>query len=376
MAARLVFTSKKLKGVADGLRALAGQPDPLGRTRRHVEIANGLTLQQETVPIGVLLVIFESRPDVLPQVAGLSIASGNGVLLKGGKEASRTNAVLHRVLCDAVSACTRGRVSPSVLGLVEGRDEIAQLLKLHKDIDLVIPRGSNDMVQKIMRSTRIPTLGHADGICHMYIDKAADIDKAALLIVDSKCDYPAACNALETLLLHEDLLASGAATRLLDAAAKAGVTVYGGPRAVASLALTPAQSLRIEYGDLAMAVEVVGGVREAIDHVNAHGSGHTDVVVTEDGEIAEQFLKGVDSADVFHNCSSRFADGFRLGLGAEVGISTSRIHARGPVGVEGLLTTRNRLVSDGSHTVADVAAGRVRYTHRDLMEEPAPRARL
>ena len=370
MAARLVFTPKKLKGVADGLRALASQPDPLGRMRRHVEIANGLTLLQETVPIGVLLVIFESRPDVLPQVAGLSIASGNGVLLKGGKEASRTNAVLHKTLCDAVAKYTNGRVDPSVLGLVEGRDEIAQLLKLHKDIDLVIPRGSNAMVQKIMSSTRIPTLGHADGICHMYIDRAADLKKACPLVVDSKTDYPAACNALETLLIHEALVQSGDANKILDAAKKAGVTVYGGPRAVTMLNLPPAQHLRIEYGDLAMAVEIVGGVTEAVEHVNAHGSGHTDVVVTEDPQVAQQFLRTVDSADVFHNCSSRFADGFRLGLGAEVGISTSRIHARGPVGVEGLLTTRNRLVSDAAHTVGEFASGKHRYTHRDLMDPP------
>ena len=368
MAARLVLTKAKLKVVADGLRALAKQPDPLGRMLRHIEISQGLTLQQETVPIGVLLVIFESRPDVLPQVAGLSVASGNGVLLKGGKEASRTNSVLHRTLCAAITHCTSGRVSPTVLGLVEGRDEVAQLLKLHKDIDLVIPRGSNDMVQSIMCSTRIPTLGHADGICHMYIDRTADLAKAEQLIIDSKCDYPAACNALETLLLHEQLLGTGAAARLVNTAHQAGIALYGGPHAVDALGLPAAQSLRIEYGDLTMAVEIVPSVNDAIDHVNAHGSGHTDVIVAEDAATADEFLRGVDSADVFHNCSSRFADGFRLGLGAEVGISTSRIHARGPVGVEGLLTTRNRLVSDTAHTVSDFANGRRMYTHRDLME--------
>jgi delta-1-pyrroline-5-carboxylate synthetase len=378
MHARLVLSPKKLKGVADGIRSLAAQDNPLGKTRRHVEISKGLTLVQETVPIGVLLVIFESRPDVLPQVAALSIASGNGVLLKGGKEASKTNAVLHKTLCDAIVRSTRGQVMPAVLGLVEGRDEINALLRLNKDIDLVIPRGSNDMVQTIMRSTRIPTLGHADGICHVYVDEHADLDKAIPLVVDSKCDYPAACNALETLLLHERLVASGGAQKVLEAAKKAGVTIYGGPRASAELGLPAAQSMRIEYGDLAMAVEIVPSVETAIDHINAHGSGHTDVIVTEDAVASEKFLKGVDSADVFHNCSSRFADGFRLGLGAEVGISTSRIHARGPVGVEGLLTTRNRLVSKAVHTVGDFAKGRSSYTHRDLMTEPGqqPRSRL
>ena len=378
MHARLVLSPKKLKGVADGIRALAGQRNPLGKTVRHVEISKGLTLLQETVPIGVLLVIFESRPDVLPQVAALSVASGNGVLLKGGKEASKTNQVLHKTLCEAIVQSTGGKVKPAVLGLVEGRDEINALLRLNKDIDLVIPRGSNDMVQTIMRSTRIPTLGHADGICHMYIDRAADLQKAIPLVVDSKCDYPAACNALETLLLHESLVASGGAAKVLSAAKDAGVTIFGGPRASAELGLPPAASMRIEYGDLAMAVEVVPSVAAAIEHVNAHGSGHTDVIVTEDPVAAETFLKSVDSADVFHNCSSRFADGFRLGLGAEVGISTSRIHARGPVGVEGLLTTRNRLVSNAAHTVSDFAKGRSAYTHRDLMDQHAaqPRSRL
>ena len=307
------------------------------------------------------------------QVAALAVASGNGVLLKGGKEASKTNAVLHRTLCDAVKESTAGRVGEAVLGLVEGRDEINALLKLNKDIDLCIPRGSNDMVQTIMRSTRIPTLGHADGICHMFIDQAANLDKAIPLVVDSKCDYPAACNALETLLLHESLVKSGGATRILDAAKKAGVVVYGGPRAASALGLPAAASMRIEYGDLAMAVEIVPHLSAAIEHVNAHGSGHTDVIVTEDPKAADTFLKGVDSADVFHNCSSRFADGFRLGLGAEVGISTSRIHARGPVGVEGLLTTRNKLVSNAAHTVGDFAKGRSSYTHRNLLEEPRSR---
>jgi delta-1-pyrroline-5-carboxylate synthetase len=374
MAARLVLSQKKLKGVADGIRALARQPNPLGRTKRHVEIAEGLTLLQETVPIGVLLVIFESRPDVLPQVAALSVASGNGVLLKGGKEAAKTNAVLHRTLQRAITESTRGRVGEGVLGLVGGREEIAELLKLHKDIDLVIPRGSNDLVQHVMRSTRIPTLGHADGICHMFVDKAADLAKAAPLLVDAKTDYPAACNALETLLIHDDLVGNGGAKRLIDAAKAAGVALYGGPRARATLGLPPATSMHVEYGDLAMAIELVPDVFGAIDHINAHGSGHTDVIVTEDPEAAETFLRAVDSAGVFHNCSSRFADGFRLGLGAEVGISTSRIHARGPVGVEGLLTTRNRLVSDSSHTVADFARGTASYTHRDLM--PPPHSRL
>lgn len=231
-------------------------------------------------------------------------------------------------------------------------------------------------MQSIMRSTRIPTLGHADGVCHMFIDAAADLPKATRLMLDAKTDYPAACNALETLLVHRAHLGGkgGAARALLDAARGAGIKLFGGPKAVLALGLAAAPSLRHEYGELAMCVEVVDGVDEAVAHVNAHGSGHTDVVVTEDSRVAASFMQCVDSANVFHNVSSRFADGYRFGLGAEVGISTGRIHARGPVGVEGLLTTRNRLVSKNGHTVADFSKGVARYTHRDLMQ--APMARL
>ena len=367
MAARLHFPPKKVKTVADGMRSLADQPDPLGRTVRHMEISPGLVLRQETVPIGVLLIIFESRPDVLPQVVSLAISSGNGLLLKGGKEAVHTNGAVHRLLTTALCRLSDGRVPETLIGLVEGREGIKQLLKLHKEIDLCIPRGSNQMVQSIMGSTRIPTLGHADGICHMFVDAAADLNKVETLMIDSKTDYPAACNALETLLIHESLVPSGGGLRLIEAARQANVELFGGPRAADTFGLPAAASLRHEYGALAMAVEIVTDVEAAIDHINSHGSGHTDVVVSEDAEVAERFMRQVDSADVFHNCSSRFADGFRFGLGAEVGISTSRIHARGPVGVEGLLTTRTRLVSDAAHTVSDFSAGRARYTHQNLL---------
>ena len=367
LAARLVLSPKKLSSVAAGIRSLAAQPNPLGRVRRHIELAAGLTLTQETVPIGVLLVIFESRPDVLPQVAALAIASGNGVLLKGGKEATWSNGVLHRTLGAAVERASAGRVPAAVLGLVEGRAAIGALLQLHDELDLVIPRGSNALVQHVMSHTRIPTLGHADGICHVYIDAAAALEKAVPLMLDAKTDYPAACNALETLLVHQSLVSTGGAAKLLEAARAAGIRVYGGPRACAALPLPAAESLRIEYGELAMAFELVSSVEAAIEHIHAHGSGHTDVIVTEDVEAAEAFLSGVDSADVFHNASSRFADGYRFGLGAEVGISTSRIHARGPVGVEGLLTTRNRLVSTSAHIVSDFSSGRRQYTHKDLL---------
>lgn len=368
-AARLHLPLKKLKGVTAGLRDIAKQPDPLWRTKRHVELAPGLVLRQETVPIGVILVIFESRPDVVPQVAALAIASGNGLLLKGGKEAARTNAVLHSILASTVERATSGRVKGSLLGLVETRAQIGALLQLQGAIDLVIPRGSNAMVQHIMSSTKIPTLGHADGVCHMYVDAAADPAKAERLMLDAKTDYPAACNALETLLVHQSAVGSGLATRLCEAARKAGIKLFGGPHACQLLInerLEPAADLHTEYGELAMCVEVVAGLAEAVEHIHTYGSSHTEVIVTEDPAAAEAFLSSVDAANVFHNASSRFADGYRFGLGAEVGISTSRIHARGPVGVEGLLTTRNRVVSTSSHTVGDFSSGKVTYTHQTL----------
>ena len=307
MKARLYLPPKKLKTVCEGIRAIAAQADPLGRVSRRVEIADGLRLTQESVPIGVLLVIFESRPDVLPQVAALAIASANGLLLKGGKEAVHTNRVLHSLIVGAVERASGGRVKRDVVALVEGREAIANLLTLNKEIDLCIPRGSNAMVQHIMGSTKIPTLGHADGICHMYIDASADPDKAARLAVDAKTDYPAACNAIETLLLH-DAVATGprkaVGQRVIADLRAAGVKLFGGPRAAKALGLPPAASLRHEYGELAIAVETVSGADAAIDHVNAHGSGHTDVVVAEDAKVAEAFMSRVDSADVFHNCSS------------------------------------------------------------------------
>lgn len=367
MAARLKLPPKKLKGVADGIRQLARQEDPLFKTKRHLELAPGLELRQETVPIGVLLVIFESRPDVVPQVSALAIASGNGLLLKGGKEAVHTNACLHGILAKAVERVTKGKVGQQIFGLVETRGQIAELLKLDHEIDLVIPRGSNSMVQSIMQSTRIPTLGHADGVCHMYVDVAADLARAEQLMVDAKTDYPAACNALETLLVHEAHLRSKGAAKLVQAARTAGIQVFGGPRAAPSLGLTPAEDMHFEYGDKRMAIEIVKDVNEAIAHINRYGSSHSDVIVTRDQPTAELFLKEVDSANVLQNASSRFVDGFRFGLGAEVGISTGRIHARGPVGVEGLLTTRNRVVSTSAHLVGDFSSGRQQYTHRDLM---------
>lgn len=358
---RLYLTPAKLARLAEGVRAVAAQPEPLGRVRSRRELAPGLELSQESAALGVVLVVFESRPDALPQIASLALRSGNGLLLKGGREAARSCAALHASLASAVAAAAPS-VGPDAVCLVEGREAVADLLALDDVIDLVIPRGGASLVAAVRSATRIPVLSHADGVCHLYVDADADADKACAIAVDAKTDYPAACNAMETLLLHESLL-PGPGEAVLDALRAAGVTLHGGPRAAARLDLPPADSLHCEWGTLDATVELVGGVEEALAHINAHGSGHTETIVTENEETARRFLAGADAACVHHNASSRFADGFRYGLGAEVGISTSRIHARGPVGVEGLLTTK--FVLRGSGQVVAKDAG-VQYTHREL----------
>jgi len=355
LAARLKLTPEKLDVLAEGLGALAEQEEPLGRVLRRSFLADGLELMQETVALGVVLVIFESRPDVLPQLAGLALRSGNGLLLKGGREAIHSNRILHEVLVSAIEPDLPG----GLFGLVETREEVGTLLSLDGCIDLVVPRGSGEMVRSIQAGTRIPVLGHADGICHVYVDKEASREKAEAIVVDAKTDYPSACNAMETLLLHEEY---AAAQDLLQALEGAGVRLFGGPRAAQRYGLDPAASLSHEYGDLAVCVEIVDGVDEAIEHIHTHGSGHTECVVTESEGTATRFLSGVDSACVFHNASTRFADGFRFGLGAEVGISTARIHARGPVGVDGLLTTRWRLTGQGD-TVGPFSRGERQFFH-------------
>ncbi|OQS06518.1 delta-1-pyrroline-5-carboxylate synthetase [Thraustotheca clavata] len=370
LRARLKLTKPKLETLAKGIRSIADQVEPIGQTVSKMEVSSGLVLEQLTCPIGVLLIVFESRPDSLPQIAALALRSGNGLLLKGGKEASHSNACLHKLIGDAIESETQGRVPRGVIGLVTTRDDVSELLKLDHVIDLCIPRGSNSLVTYIKKNTRIPVLGHAEGVCHMYIHSGANMEKAKSLVVDAKTDYPAACNALETLLVDKVHVDSGAIQSIIDALHDAGVKILVGPTA-ASLGVLPeaeaAPSLSHEYGAMALTLEVIsGGVEKAIAHINAHSSGHTESIVTEDKNVAEQFLDGIDSACVFHNASTRFADGFRFGLGAEVGISTGRIHARGPVGVEGLLTTKWKLRSNSVHTVASFTNGHNKYTHKPL----------
>ncbi|KAL1330814.1 delta-1-pyrroline-5-carboxylate synthase isoform X1 [Arachis ipaensis] len=359
LISRLTLKPEKISTLVRSVRMLADMEEPIGQILKRTELADKLILEKISCPLGVLLVIFESRPDALVQIAALAIRSGNGLLLKGGKEARRSNAVLHKVITSVMPET----VSDKLIGLVTSREEIPDLLKLDDVIDLVVPRGSNKLVSQIKESTKIPVLGHADGICHVYVDKSADINMAKQIVRDAKTDYPAACNAMETLLVHKDLINNGGLDELVFELRREGVQLYGGPTASALLNIVETSSFHHEYSSLACTVEIVDDVYAAIEHIHQHGSAHTECIVTEDCKVAETFLRQVDSAAVFHNASTRFCDGARFGLGAEVGISTSRIHARGPVGVEGLLT--NRWILRGNGQVVDGDRG-MNYTHKEL----------
>ncbi|KAK8711969.1 hypothetical protein V6N13_147223 [Hibiscus sabdariffa] len=362
LISRLALKPGKIAALAKSIRVIADMEEPIGCILKKTELADGLILEKTTCPLGVLLIIFESRPDALVQIASLAIRTGNGLLLKGGKEARQSNAILHKIITSVIPES----IGDKLIGLVASREDIPDLLKLDDVIDLVIPRGSNSLVSQIKSSTKIPVLSHADGVCHVYVDKSANTEVAKKIVLDAKIDYPAACNAMETLLVHTDLSSSGLLNELLAELRREGVTLYGGPKASSLLKLPEAQSLHHEYCSLACTVEIVDDVEAAIDHIHLHGRhvvSHTDCIVTNDLEVAETFLHRVDSAAVFHNASTWFCDGARFGLGAEVGVSTSRIHARGPVGVEGLLTTR--WILRGSGQVVNGDKGVV-YSHKDL----------
>ena len=360
---RLGLTESKLETLVEGVEALAAEPDPVGRVLRRTELDEGLLLRQVTSPIGVLLIIFESRPDAAVQIGSLALRTGNGVLLKGGAEAKHSN----RALIDCMRrAVAEEDLPPDVIRGVEGREAAQALLEHDELIDLVIPRGSGELVRAIQSSTRIPVLGHAEGICHLYLDAAADPEMARHLALDGKCDYPSACNAVETLLVHRAFLPQlpAVATALVEAGVELRADAEALPHCPGA---GPAgeEDGAVEYGDLILAVRTVGDLEEAVDHIHRYGSAHTDAIVSDDAEARERFLATVDSASVFANASPRFADGFRYGLGAEVGISTGRIHARGPVGAEGLLTTRWLLEGSGQGA-GDYGPGKRAFTHRRL----------
>lgn len=357
---RLLFDENKLSQTIEGIVSLTKLPDPAGRVMSVTELDDDLILKKVTCPIGVIGVIFESRPDALVQISVLCLKSGNSVLLKGGSEALETNKVLAQIIHDA--ACEAG-FSQGWLALLETRQDVSELLCMDEYIDLIIPRGSNEFVRYIIDNSRIPVLGHADGICHCYIDKAADIDKAVKIIKDSKLQYVAVCNALETLLVHKDI-ACHILPMVKEVFDAANVRIYGCERTKETIdvILADDDTYFTEYLDYAISVKIVDDLYEAMEHINRYGSGHTDVIVTEDNDAAEVFLEMIDSANVFHNCSTRFSDGFRYGLGAEVGISTNKIHARGPVGLEGLVIYKYKLTGDG-HIVSDYVEGIKKFKH-------------
>lgn len=364
---RLRFDEQKIADVCTGIDRLIEIDDPVGRTISATELDAGLELYKVSCPIGVIGVIFESRPDALVQISTLCLKSGNAVLLKGGSEAQHTNKMLADVIC---RASEQAGIPKGWLGLMETRADVAEILKMDEYIDLLVPRGSNEFVRHIMDNTNIPVLGHADGICHVYVDGEADLDMAVKIAVDAKCQYCAVCNAAETLLVDEKV-AKDFLPRIKAAYDQANVEIRGCERTVAIINVKPAteKDWTSEYLDYVISVKVVGGIDEAIEHINRYGSGHTDTIVTADKKKAAKFTDLVDSANVFWNCSTRFSDGYRYGLGAEVGISTNKIHARGPVGMEGLLIYKWKLLGSGQVVAEYSGSGGKKFTHKKLNKD-------
>lgn len=359
---RLKFDEGKLKGVVEGIRELIKLPDPLFKTLLKRSLDEGLTLYRETCAIGVIGVIFESRPDAMVQISTLCIKSGNCAILKGGSEAANTNRAIFNIIH---SAAVKMGMPEYSLVQAEERNEITELLDCHEYVDLLIPRGSNAFVQYIMNNTKIPVMGHADGICHVYVDSEADIDKAVKVVVDAKTQYVSVCNATETLLVNEKI-AGVILPKLKEALEKKNVEIRGTKEVMDIIACAQAteEDFAAEYLDYIVSVKLVKSVQEAVEHINYYGSHHTDAIITESKENAEYFMQYVDSAGVYQNCSTRFADGFRYGFGAEVGVSTGKLHARGPVGLEGLVTYKYKLFGDG-HIVDDYASGRKQFNFRE-----------
>ncbi len=373
---RLKFDEHKLEDVCAGLLQLRELPDPLGRVTLNRELDEGLLLKRITCPIGVIGVIFEARPDALVQIASLCIKSGNCALLKGGKETVNTNRILFKLIHESVTAVG---LPENCLCQAETHSEIDELLACDRYVDLIIPRGSNAFVRHIMDNTKIPVMGHADGICHIFVDEECDQETAIRIIIDAKTQYTAACNAVETLLIHRGI-ADEFIPKLAAALAKENIKIRGTQEVVSKASAGVENSgdaagdmietitdddFETEYLSLTVGIRLVDDLDEAIRHINTHGSHHTDSIITDNNNNAERFMQMVDSAGVYHNCSTRFSDGFRYGFGAEVGISTGKIHARGPVGLEGLVTYKYKLYGHGQ-TVGDYASGVRSFHHRDL----------
>jgi glutamate-5-semialdehyde dehydrogenase len=364
---RLKFDEGKIADCIAGIESLIKLDDPVGRTLSATELDRGLQLYKVSCPIGVIGVIFESRPDALVQISTLCLKSGNAVLLKGGSEAQHTNKILAEIISRASQSAG---IPKGWLGLMETRADVAEILKLDEYIDLIIPRGSNEFVRHIMDNTSIPVLGHAEGICHVYVDGDADLDMAVRISVDSKCQYVAVCNAAETLLVDAKI-AKEFLPKVKTALEDKGVELRGCKKTASIIKVKPAaeKDWSTEYLDYIISIKVVDGLDEAISHINRYSSRHTDTIVTADKQKAAKFMNLVDSANVFWNASTRFSDGFRYGLGAEVGISTSKIHARGPVGLEGLVIYKWKLLGSGQ-IVADYSGKNAKkFTHKKLQKD-------
>ena len=369
---RLKFNEDKLKDVIAGIEQLISLSDPLGKNLLHRELDAGLELYRVSCPIGVIGVIFEARPDALVQISCLCLKSGNCAILKGGKETANTNRVLFNIIHD--TAVSSG-LPEKCLVQVELHNEIDELLSCDKDVDLLIPRGSNAFVQYIMNNTKIPVMGHADGVCHTYVDADADIEKAIPILIDAKTQYTAACNATETVLVNRKL-ATEFLPKLAKAFSECNVKLHGTEEVQALLKnevedaadsdfIMEENDFHREYLDMVVSLKLVDSAEEAVNHINRFGSHHTDAIITENKEAAEYFMQMVDSAGVYQNCSTRFADGFRYGFGAEVGISTSKLHARGPVGLDGLVTYKYKLFGSGQ-IVNDYSTGVKEFHFRDI----------
>jgi glutamate-5-semialdehyde dehydrogenase len=364
---RLEVTDAKIDDMINGIQDVAKLVDPVGKTLNAIELDNGLELYQIATPIGVIGMVFESRPDVVPQIISLALKSGNCVLLKGGKESAYTNKSIFDILINSIDS---NYIPKDAFQLIEKREDVTEMLKLDKYIDLIVPRGSNEFVRFVQSNTKIPVLGHSEGICHVYVDKKYDNKKAVDVCLDSKVQYPAVCNAIETLLVHKD-------------SSKIFLPIIGKKYKDAKVEMRCCEkSLEImkdldvkkaseedwstEYNDLIISIKIVDSIEEAIDHINNYGSHHTDSIITEDKEVANTFLKYVDSSSVMLNTSTRFADGFRYGKGAEIGISTGKIHARGPTGLEGLLIYKYILLGKGQKVADYVGTNAKKYSHKQL----------
>jgi len=365
---RLELDAAKLDDIAAMVESVAEQDDPLGETLAARELDDDLELYKVAVPIGVVATVFESRPDALVQIAALALKSGNAVILKGGSEASESNRVLYDVIREATEDLPTGWAQ-----LIEAREDVDRLLEMDDAVDLVMPRGSSEFVSYIQDNTQIPVLGHTEGVCHVYVDDAADLEMAEDVAFDAKVQYPAVCNAVETLLVNE-AVAEEFLPGMVERYEDAGVELRGDEATRDIVDVDPAteDDWDTEYGDLELAIKVVEDVYDAVDHVNAHGSKHTESILTEDEDAAAVFMRGIDAASVFHNASTRFADGYRYGLGAEVGISTGKIHARGPVGLEGLTTYKYYLEGDGQLVATYSGEDAVPFTHEDFDGEWQP----